>query len=78
MQAIASYELEFAKIHQQFASGVIETIPERDRQIMALEDPMTGVIDWMVENGVIEESQRPQNNVTVTDEELSIFNEPTS
>lgn len=78
MQAIANYELEFAKIHQQFASGIIKTIPERDRQIMALEDPMTGVIDWMVENGVIEESQRPQNNVTVTDEELSIFNEPTS
>lgn len=76
MQAIAKYELEFAKIHQQFASGIIKTIPERDRQIMALEDPMKGVIDWMVENGVIEESQRPQNSINVTDEELSIFNEP--
>ena len=76
MQAIAQYELKFAEIHQKFANGTISDIPERDRQIMALEDPMTGVIDWMVENGVIEESQRPQNNVTITDEELSIFNEP--
>tara|TARA_B100000965_G_scaffold269868_1_gene228291 strand:+ start:5359 stop:6927 length:1569 start_codon:yes stop_codon:yes gene_type:complete len=76
MQAIANYELKFAEIHQKFASGVIETIPERDRQIMALADPMTGVIDWMVENGVIEESQRPQSSISVTDEELSIFNEP--
>ena len=76
MQAIANYELEFAKIHKQFASGIIKTIPERDRRILALEDPMKGVIDWMVENGVIEESQRPQNNITITDEELKIFDEP--
>ena len=77
MQAIAQYELKFAEIHQQFASGIIQEIPERDRRIAALADPMTGVIDWMVENGVIEESQRPQNSISVSDEELSIFNEPT-
>ena len=76
MQAIAQYELKFAEIHQKFANGTISDIPERDRQIMALEDPMTGVIDWMVENGVIEESQRPQNSISVSDEELSIFNDP--
>ena len=76
MQAIAQYELKFAEIHLKFANGTISDIPERDRQIMALEDPMKGVVDWMVENGVIEESQRPQNSITVTDEELSIFNEP--
>lgn len=78
MQAIAQYELKFAEIHQQFASGIIKEIPERDRRIAALADPMAGVIDWMVENGVIEESQRPQNSISVSDEELSIFNEETS
>tara|TARA_Y100000994_G_scaffold247411_1_gene252729 strand:- start:5140 stop:6714 length:1575 start_codon:yes stop_codon:yes gene_type:complete len=77
MQALANYELKFAEIHKKFASGLIKTIPERDRQIFALADPMEGVIDWMVENGVIEESQRPQNSISVSDEELSIFNEPT-
>ena len=77
MQAIAQYELKFAEIHQQFASGIIKEIPERDRRIAALADPMAGVIDWMVENGVIEESQRPQNSISVSDEELRIFNEPT-
>ena len=78
MQAIAQYELKFAEIHQQFASGIIKEIPERDRRIAALADPMTGVIDWMVQNGVIEESQRPPKNISVSDEELSIFNEETS
>ena len=71
LKGIAKYERDFAEIHQNFASGIIETIADRDKAIRALEDPMKEAAAWMKANGIYGSS--PDDDVTVTDEELEFL-----